>query len=712
MGHSFHLLTQYVESISPFSSVSLLSNRRMFPSFFRTVLSGYYQSKGMAQLILRFGWTWIGLLALDNDYGLLGIQPIKEEIIKAGACVAFIEYIKIGQPDRNAPHIVKVIKESTATVVVVFANEVEFVPILNEMLKQNVTGKIFIGNYGWARSLLLSINKYFMTLSGSLSIVVNSYNIPGLSQFLVKINPITSPTAKWNKMMWETVFNCRFLPENQSVSFENPEKVCTGLENLENITKNSNYISSLKPTYYIFAAVHVIVKALDDLRNCKIDEGPFYNGICANISNFKPWQLTYYIRRVKVNLNAEKEKFFDENGNPPGLFTIVNWQLKADGTLTHVNIGTYNITSPLAMTMNSSLIAWKLGSNQIPPSSCSKSCTLGYRKVALQGKPTCCYACVPCLQGEISNQTDSIICFRCPWDQWPNHEKSMCFPKSLEFLSYEDLLGIILVTISIISSIFPVLILGLFFHKKNTPLVKASNYSLSCLLLISLSLCFLCSLGFIGYPDHDKCFLRQVSFGMIFTLCVACILAKTIMVIFAFMAIRPGSSLRNWSKFKASYSLITISCLLQFILCFTWLSTAPPFAQFNSNIAPEVIIVDCNEGSPIAFWAMLGYLFLLATISFIVAFLARRLPDSFNEAQFITFSMLAFLSVWISYIPASLSAQGKYTVAMEIFAILASSWSLLICMFLPKCFFILFRPEMNSREDIMRKNIDRRIYIQ
>ncbi|CAJ0967110.1 unnamed protein product [Ranitomeya imitator] len=349
---------------------------------------------------------------------------------------------------------------------------------------------------------------------------------------------------------------------------------------------------------------------------------------------------------------------------------------------------------------------------KVPTSSCSENCARGFRKAVLQGKPSCCYACVPCLQGEISNHTDSLNCFRCPRDQWPNSEKSKCLPKPTEFLSYDDLLGATLAASATISSIIPVLILGLFFNHKNTPLVKASNYFLSCLLLISLSLCFLSSLGFVGYPDHDKCLLRQVSFGLVFTFCVACILAKTIMVVFAFMATRPGNSLRKWTTFRVSYSIVFICCLLQFILCITWINNAPPFAQYNTDIKPEIIIVDCNEGSPIAFWMMLGYLFLLATISFIVAFLARRLPDRFNEAQFITFSMLAFLSVWVSYIPASLSARGKYTVAMEIFAIQASSWALVVCMFLPKCFFILFRPEMNSRENVMRRNRDNTIFVQ
>ncbi|XP_017948208.2 vomeronasal type-2 receptor 26-like [Xenopus tropicalis] len=286
---------------------------------------------------------------------------------------------------------------------------------------------------------------------------------------------------------------------------------------------------------------------------------------------------------------------------------------------------------------------------------------------------------------------------------WPNLQQDRCLPRPTEFLSYENPLGYSLAAISMLSSMIPLVILGIFIHYKNTPIVKANNYSLSYFLLLSLFLCFLCSLGFIGYQQPEKCLLRQVAFGLVFALCISCVLAKTITVVIAFNATKPGSRLRKWTGVKVSYCVIMLCALIQMIDCVLWLIFSPPFHELDTDTQPGVIIANCNEGSPTAFWCMMGYLGLLASISFIVAFLARRLPDSFNEAKLITFSMLAFLSVWVSFIPAYLSARGMYTVAMEVFAILSSSWAVVGCIFVPKCYIILFRPNLNSREHLIGK---------
>ncbi|XP_040197708.1 extracellular calcium-sensing receptor-like [Rana temporaria] len=695
--------------ISQWSTSPLLSERKKFPSFFRTVPSDSFQSRGLAQLILHFGWSWVGLIAANDDYGQQGIQLIRQDIVKAGACVAYSENILLNQPDHNAPHIVNVIKRSTAKVVVAFCNAVDLIIVLGEWSRQNVSKKILIASEAWSTINLVSFEKYTNHLTGTIGLTFFSGTLPNFKEFLNKINPFTSIGGDWIKIFWENTFKCTFAHNvNLTSALETSEGECTGSEKLDEIHNTYMDVSTLSSPYNHYTAVHVVAKALEDLRKCPEDKGPFADANCADKWNFKPWQLLYYMKMVRYMQSNGRELYFDENGDPPAAYDIVNWQLSPEGKIQQVKVGSYDTAAPPGeiFTINTSAIVWSIEDHQ--SSVCSESCPPGFRKVAISGQPVCCHDCVPCPPGEISNQTDTINCLKCQWDHWPNSQKSRCLLKPIEYLSNEDPLGQTLTAISIISSLVSFAVMKLFIQFKATPLVKANNYYISCLLLVSLSLCFLCPVIFIGYPQRERCLLRQIAFGMIFALCISCVLAKTLIVIFAFIATMPDSNLRKWANPKVSYMVIAMSSFLQLVLCVVWLCIAPPFPEYNTQSKPGIIIIECNEGSPIAFWTMLGYLFLLASISFIVAFLARRLPDSFNEAQFITFSMLAFLSVWISYIPASLSAQGKYTVAMEIFAILASSWALITCMFFPKCFIILFRPDMNTKEFLMRNNIYKR----
>ncbi|XP_075117178.1 vomeronasal type-2 receptor 26-like [Leptodactylus fuscus] len=340
-----------------------------------------------------------------------------------------------------------------------------------------------------------------------------------------------------------------------------------------------------------------------------------------------------------------------------------------------------------------------------PQSRCNEPCSPGYRKAFNGGNPICCYNCVPCSEGEVSNITDSEICHRCPQVEWPDEKKVKCIPKTYEFLCYEkDIISSIFLGIVVFLSIITLFILITFIYNWDTPIVKANNQTVSFILLVSILLSFLCVFFFLGRPVAITCLLRQTSFGIFFSIGVSSLLSKTITVCIAFKASKPGNIWVKWTSINMSYSVILVCSSVQVLICVIWLSVSPPYVEFDHHSYPGKIIIQCNEGSDLWFYSMLGYMGLLAAVSFLLAFMVRTLPDSFNEAKYITFSMLLFCSFWMAMIPAYLSTRGKYMVAVEIFAILTSCSGILGCIFLPKIYVLFLKSNLNSKKNILQRN--------
>ncbi|CAH2299343.1 vomeronasal type-2 receptor 26-like, partial [Pelobates cultripes] len=308
------------------------------------------------------------------------------------------------------------------------------------------------------------------------------------------------------------------------------------------------------------------------------------------------------------------------------------------------------------------------------------------------------FSCIATRNGSyiLVPSSDSENCMKCPNNEWPNKKKDQCIPKLVEFLSYnDDAIAAIFSFVSVLFFFKTIWILVIFYLYRNTAIVKANNKNLSFVFLVSIMQSFLCVFLFLGRPVNITCIIRQSMFTIIFSIAISSVLGKTIMIYVVFKASKPGSTWRKWVNMKISNYVVLIFSSVQLIINIFWLAVSPPFVELDMHSYQDRIVIQCNEGSAVAFYCVLGYMGLLAAVSFFIAFLARKLPDSFNEAKYITFSMLVFCSVWIAMIPAYLSTNGKYLVAVEIFAILTSSAGLLVGIFFPKCYIILL-PAVSS----------------
>uniref|UniRef100_A0A8C2CBT6 G-protein coupled receptors family 3 profile domain-containing protein n=1 Tax=Cyprinus carpio TaxID=7962 RepID=A0A8C2CBT6_CYPCA len=563
--------------VSYFSTCACLSDRRKYPSFFRTIPSDYYQAKALASLVKQYGWTWIGALQSDNDYGKNGISAFTKEVEKMGVCIAFVGTILRTYPQSKIIEVVELIKQSTVKVILAFVPEGDLYPLMRETVNQNITGIQWIASEAWVTAARPSTPEMFKSFGGTVGFVVRKMAMPKLGTFLKNISPYFPSQSTFVSDFWETMVGCKPCLNCEALPFANVtlnSQMCTGEEKL-NYTDKFFDVTQVRVTYNVYQAVYAIAHAIHKLLFCQRDKN-----------------------------NVLRQ---------------------------------------------------------------------------------------------------SADCILCPEEYWSNERRDKCVMKMTEFLSNTETMGIILTALSLFGASLSVATMIIFIHFRETPIVKANNSELSSLLLVSLFFCFLCPLTFIGEPTVWSCMFRHTAFGVTFALCISCVLGKTIVVVTAFRATLPGNKLAG--KFgPVQQRVIVFSCTaIQIVICVLWLIISPPFPDKALKYNNQKIILECNTGSDVAFYVVLGYIGILSAICSILAFLARKLPDNFNEAKFISFSMLIFCAVWATFIPAYISSPGKYTVAVEIFAILSSAFGLLLCIFVPKCYILLIKPERNTKKHLMGK---------
>ncbi|XP_078518996.1 vomeronasal type-2 receptor 26-like [Lissotriton helveticus] len=680
---------------------AIFSDRHRFPSFYRTVPNEIHEASAIARLLQHFGWTWVGILISDDESGRRAGEELEREISNSGGCVAFLLRVRKSW-DLEQEQISKTISVSSVNVVILHCSHAYMLPGLLYHLQGLPT-------IVWITSAVTShlkdfINYYGMDIfSGALEFSIPKGQIPGLTEFLYSVNPLHFSDNDMFVWYWVLTFYCSPDLLNRTFAYEAYYPHCTGNETMRDLDPLMYDAYNFYITYSVHTAVYAVAHALHNMISSRAHSGHPSESESLE-KDFQPWQLHHYMRDLHFKTTSGDEIYFDDLGDPPTHFHIFNWHYLDWGNSTRIKVGSYH-RSPSGeeqLTIDDRAILWHPDFKQIIPTSvCSESCPPGFRKIPLKEKHICCYDCALCSEGEITNTSDMANCLACPEDQWSNQKRDACIPRMIEFLAYEDLLGVALTSITSFFSLLTAGVLGVFIKYRNTPLVKANNRDLSYILLLSLLLSFLCCLLFIGRPSKTSCLLRQTTFGIIFTIAVSSVLAKTITVIIAFNATKPGSKLRKWVDPRVSRLLVLFCSLGEVVICTVWLLRSAPFPDIDTRSEIGKMILQCNEGSVAAFFAAVAYMGFLALLSFVVASIARKLPATFNEAQFITFSMLVFCSVWLSFIAAYLSTKGRYMVAVEVFAILTSSAGLLGCIFIPKVYIILLRPEHNTKEYLM-----------
>ncbi|XP_052000641.1 G-protein coupled receptor family C group 6 member A [Xyrauchen texanus] len=662
-----------IPQISYASTAIILSDKIRFPAFMRTVPNDMYQTNAMVKLLKDKKWNWVGIITTDGDYGRSAMESFVAQATMEGICVAFKQILPDLLTDQKlntsiSQTVNTIINNPKVKVVVSFAKSAQMMSIFQGLRGEALHDMVWVASDNWSSAKDILKDERISDIGNILGFTFKSGNVSFFQQYLNDLQ-FGSETENNNSFLKEYLLQ----PDIGNAGKAKKELI----KNM-----NSDMVFSIQ------MAVSAIAEAVAELcaqQNCK------------SLTSLQPWKLLAQLRNVTFEMEGLNLKF-DDNGDINLGYDVSLW--KKNGSDVHaVKIAEYYSSN------NSFSLSFTSSTNQIVfehvVSKCSNSCQPGEFKKTAEGQHTCCYECISCPENSYSNHTDTVECFSCDThSEWSNAGSSKCNPKTFEYFEWNSGFAIVLLTLAAVGALFLILVSALFIWHRDSPVVKAAGGPLCHLILFSLLGSFSSVVFFVGEPSNMTCKVRQIIFGLSFTLCVSCILVKSLKILLAFQMNLDLKELL--CKLYKPYVIIFICMTVQVIICTLWLHLCPP-KKYNEDL-PEVILMKCQEGSDVAFWVMLGYIALLSLVCFIFAYIGRKLPQMYNEAKFITFSMLICLMAWVIFIPVHVTTTGKYVPAVEMVVILISNFGILSCHFLPKCYIIIFKKEHNTK-DAFLKNV-------
>ncbi|KAM3861109.1 olfactory receptor CB1 [Diretmus argenteus] len=702
------LLSVYmIPQLSGTSSSPALSDKLRYPGVLRTIPSDVHQTKALSKLMAKFGWNWVGVVYGDDDYGKAAFQSFLKDAEEMSVCLAYQEVVPHNldhqHSEQRIKQVAQQIRSSQAQVVLLILKSELVEDLFKEMMLTD-TSRTWIASDAWAINRPLAHLEGINSVGDIFGFTFISRKVESFDKYLKNLRPSPEGYNRFIEEYKNLRFNCTpecFLKEppsycpNADLLKIKSAKACDYTDPQE---ANDDYLVTALDTSEAYSgrvAVWAIANALKKLLQCN-------DSVCSGEINFPPWRLLEELKRVRFQLN-EQTYFFDKHGDFVDGYDLIMWEKDGDHRTFKLRGRYHVLDGQIEFLTDVSEFNWLSTANSsTPPTSrCSESCPPGSAKKI--STVSCCYNCTLCVEGTFADDWDLNDCQRCPNGNWSLKGSTRCGPREEYYLKWDDPHPIALVA----SAAFGVLLLLLIFiifvvHRESLPMRRA-EVKLSCVMMAGLAVSFASVPCFIGKPNVHLCRARQVLYAMGFTPCVSCILVKayrTFLIFIPFGRLRH----RQLHRLYKPPVIITVITVLQGIIISLWLIFDSPDLDGTPPSPQSMkIILQCNEGSTyIGFGVMLSYIAVLALVGFILAFKGRKVPQEFSETGYIIFSMLMYLFVWVCFIPIYIIKTGEGSF-VQASAILVSTYGVIFCHFLPKCYEACWGSKTDTLERILRR---------
>nr|AFL55410.1 glutamate receptor metabotropic 1 isoform a transcript variant 1 [Gallus gallus] len=676
-----------------YSATSIdLSDKTLYKYFLRVVPSDTLQARAMLDIVKRYNWTYVSAVHTEGNYGESGMEAFKELAAQEGLCIAHSDKIYSNAGEKSFDRLLRKLRERLpkARVVVCFCEGMTVRGILIAMRRLGVLGEfLLIGSDGWADRDEV-IEGYEQEANGGITIKLQSPEVLSFDDYYLKLRLDTNTRNPWFPEFWQHRFQCR-IPGHP---LENPnfQKNCTGNESLE-----ENYVQDSKMGFVI-NAIYAMAHGLQNMHHSLC---PGHVGLCDAMKPIDGSKLLEFLLKSTFIGVSGEEVWFDEKGDAPGRYDIMNLQYIEPNRYDYVLIGTWH-----EGVLNIDDYRIQMNKSGMVRSVCSEPCLKGQIKVIRKGEVSCCWICTACKENEFVQ--DEFTCKACELGWWPNAELTGCEPIPVKYLQWSNIESIVAVVFSCLGILVTMFVTLIFVLYRDTPVVKSSSRELCYIILAGIFLGYVCPFTLIAKPTTISCYLQRLLVGLSSAMCYSALVTKTNRI----ARILAGSKKKICTRkprFMSAWAQVVIASILisvQLTLVVTLIILEPPMPILSYPSIKEVYLI-CNT-SNLGVVAPVGYNGLLIMSCTYYAFKTRNVPANFNEAKYIAFTMYTTCIIWLAFVPIYFGSN--YKIITTCFAVSLSVTVALGCMFTPKMYIIIAKPERNVRSafttsDVVRMHV-------
>ncbi|NXT13990.1 TS1R3 protein, partial [Prunella fulvescens] len=662
-----------IPQVSYGASSEALSHAELFPSFFRTVPSDRNLVEAVVLLLLHFGWNWIATVASDDEYGR-GAQALLLSMASTdNICIAFEGLIPTSPAEPGArqqlENTIKLINSTKVNVVVLFAHSLPAQALLQHSLRMGLGKKVWIGSEAWLLSDVATSTPDIQSVGTVLGFVMSTGTVPGFQEYVAEL--------------FSSVTQEEFCQQSRQLSsLGDAEVLGTQCQQCANVTLGDVWpmlgVTAVQP---VVVAVYSVAHALHRALGCTSKGCPK--------TPIRSWQLLHFMNTLPFEVNGQSFRFDQSHGTNTG-YKLIFWAWRG-GTVTYLPVGHYD----QSLYIRKGQIQFHTADKKEPTSECFRRCQPGqFRRI--KGFNLCCYDCTDCSENTFWSSTDATSCSPCPRHQWAPARSTRCRDRGERFLSWHEPLALALLTLMGLTATLSCVAALLFLQHLQSPLVQLAGgarslFALLWLLLQSLSCCL-----YVGRPGAARCRLQQLSLALCLNGCLSTLLPKALEICLRAELPSCAPRLLPWVTHGRAWLMVAASMATQALLCWCHLHLGPDQLVADYEALPSEVLLVCGTQSWAAFALLHGYNSCLAFICFLCTFMVPSPASRYNVARGITFATLVYFVVWIFFVVVFATLRTVLRAVTQIGTVLATTLGILATYFVPKCYILVFRPELNT----------------